>query len=124
MIEVRVTDDFMIDGLAVYVSMKHSSTHRQIMHYHGENAVSWDDVDPVAITEPTLKLPGEAARALLDALLRHYQGASDMHTVRADLLHERDRVDKLTSGLLQIAIHATNSQWAGSSSPPADRFGP
>ena len=40
---------------------------------------------------------------LLDALLRHYQGASDMHTVRADLLHERGRVDKLTDAMIKIA---------------------
>ena len=116
-----MTDDFMIDGLAVYVSLKHGPQQRQVMHCHGENSVSWDDVDPAGIVEPTIKLPGEAARALLDALLRHYQGASDMHTVRSDLLHERERVDKLTSGLLQIAIHASGSQWAGSSSP--DRSG-
>lgn len=103
MIEIRVTDDFMIDGLAVYIAIKHSSTNRQLMHLHGNGAVSWDDVDPVAITEPTFKLPGDAARALLDALLRHYQGASDMHTVRADLLHERGRVDKLTDAMIAIA---------------------
>lgn len=42
---------------------------------------------------------------LLEALLRHCQDSAA--TARADLLHERDRVDRLTSGLLQIAIHAT-----------------
>ena len=123
-IDVRVTDDYMIDGLAIYISQKTGGTSRLLLHLHDDGAQSWDDVDSVAIVEPTLKLQGEFARALLDALLRHYQGASDMHTVRADLLHERGRVDKLTSGLLQIAIHASGSQWAGSTSPPADRFKP
>ena len=102
--DVRVTDDFMIDGLAVYITIRHSAVSRSIMRLHGDaNAVSWDDVEPAAQTEPTFKLPGEAARALLDALLRHYEGASDMRTVRSDLLHERGRVDKLIGTISQIA---------------------
>jgi hypothetical protein len=31
--------------------------------------------------------------------MRHYQGSEDMRTVRADLLHERGRVDKLITSL-------------------------
>ena len=51
----------------------------------------------------TIVMTDEVARALLDALIRHYQGASDMHTVRADLLHERKRVDELTGALIGLA---------------------
>lgn len=53
--------------------------------------------------KPTLQLGHEEARALLDALVRHYEGASDMHAARTDLLHERSRVDKLTDAVIDIA---------------------
>src|SRR6266700_935467 len=100
MIEVRVTDDFMIDGLAIYVSIKNGPSDRRILRLLENGGHNWEPVDPVAMTEPTLKLPGEAARALLDTLLRHYEGAPDMRTARQDLLHERGRVDKLTDAVI------------------------
>jgi hypothetical protein len=39
-------------------------------------------------------------------LLRYYNGSEDARTTRADLLHERERVDKLISmyGLLATNI--------------------
>lgn len=104
MIEVRVSDDFMIDGLAIYISQKVAGMGRQILRLHDNGTQGWELVEqPATITDPTLKLDGDSARALLDALLRHYQGASDMHTVRSDLLHERGRVDKLTDAVIAIA---------------------
>lgn len=106
--QAHVTDEFMIDGVAIYVSMKHDRA-RQLLRIGADGQQEWADHDPLTTADPTLKLPGEAARALLDALLRFYQGAADTQTIRADLIHERNRVDKLTSGLLQIAIHSTGS---------------
>lgn len=103
MIEVRLSDDFMIDGLAIYIADKHAGQSRRILRLREDGGHDWEQVDPAAMIEPTLKLQGEAARALLDALLRHYQGASDMHTVRSDLLHERGRVDRLIDVISQIA---------------------
>ncbi len=102
MIDVRVTDDYMIDGLAIFVSAKlHGDGRtRQLLRLGAGGSQTWEDVDTHTNVEPTLKLPGEAARALLDALLRHYEGASDQRTVRSDLLHERGRVDKLTDALI------------------------
>jgi hypothetical protein len=100
MIEIRLSDDFMIDGLAIYISDKQAGQSRYILRLRENGTQDWEQLDPATMTEPTLKLPGEAARALLDALLRHYEGASDMHTVRSDLLHERARVDKLTDAII------------------------
>jgi len=100
--EAHVSDDFMIDGVAVYISLKHDHG-RQILHISSDGTQEWADHEPLAPAEPTLKLPGEAARALLDALLRHYEGAPDMRTARQDLLHERGRVDKLTDAVIGIA---------------------
>ena len=115
--DVHVSDDFMIDGVAIYVSIKH--THgRQILQLGEDGRQTWTDHEPLGVVaQPTLKLPGEAARALLDALLRHYQGAADTQTLRSDLLHERNRVDKITSGLLQIAIHSTGSAFGTGNAP-------
>ena len=103
MIEVRVTDDFMVGGIAVYVAMKTGPGERLILHQR-DGHLAWDRYEPGTIPlEPTLKLEDDAGRAVLDALLRYYQGASDMHTVRGDLLHERGRVDKLTDAMIAIA---------------------
>lgn len=101
--DVRVTDDYMIDGLAIYISSRDSPASRRLLHLGDDGRHDWDQIDPSAVAEPTLKLNGEAARALLDALMRHYEGASDMHTARADLLHERGRADRLISALIYIA---------------------
>src|SRR6266851_896046 len=100
--EAHVSDDFMVDGVAVYLSIRHSATSRQILRCQPDGNGTWEDHDPLTATTPTLKLTGEAARALLDALLRFYQGSAGTQTLRSDLLHERGRVDKLTSDLLQI----------------------
>jgi hypothetical protein len=56
-----------------------------------------------ASTEPTITLSEEAARTLLDQLLQYYQGATDLHTVRSDLLHEREQRDKLTAAITRMA---------------------
>jgi hypothetical protein len=52
---------------------------------------------------PTMVLDDDCARALLAALLQHYEGPPDVHNVRADLLHERGRVDKMIGAIIDIA---------------------
>ena len=98
-----MSDNFAAGGLDIYVSIKGDHTRRQLLRLDGPGR-AWEEIDPATLAPATLTLPEEAARALLDALLRHYQGASDMHTVRADLLHERSRVDKLTDTLIELAV--------------------
>lgn len=105
MIKVRVADGFAFSGGVVVQVIQEEPGCRRILRM-GENSAlyQWEVVPdlPVAI-EPTMAFDDDVARALLDALLRHYQGASDMHTVRSDLLHERGRVDKLTDAMIRIA---------------------
>lgn len=102
--EAKVSADFMMDGVAIWVSTRPGDgIPRRILRITGETH-NWDDVDgPGGEIPATLRLPDDAARALLDALLSHYQGTSDLHTVRSDLLHERDRVDRLLGVVCQIA---------------------
>lgn len=63
-------------------------------------AQSWDEIAADgAVGEPTLQLDGYAARALLDALSRHYEGAEDTRALRRDYDAERKRVDQLAGAL-------------------------
>jgi hypothetical protein len=48
---------------------------------------------------PALKLDGDVAHALLDALAAHYGGTSDLRRLRADYDAERCRVDKMIDRL-------------------------
>lgn len=109
-IEARVSDQMLIDGIAVSIVMRSEGRVVRVLRNDGD-FMTWEDVpEPLAVTRPTFTLQGECARALLDALLRHYQGASDMHTVRSDLLHERQRVDKLTDAVICIAKGTGNDR--------------
>lgn len=108
MFKARIADDFAADGCAIWLYTEWEQGKRNVLHFSpdgasGRNGMQWEATEPGALVPPTMKLPDDAARVLLDALLRHYQGASDMHTVRADLLHERGRADKLTDAVIRIA---------------------
>jgi hypothetical protein len=108
---------FAMDQAPIFITMEwagdlNTPPSRRVLHYHppapgeDQNATwftSWDEVEPDGAASPTILLSEEAARALLDALVRRYEGASDMHTVRSDLLHERGRVDKLTEAVCGLA---------------------
>jgi hypothetical protein len=64
----------------------------------------WERIeDSAAEVRPTLTLGHEEARALLDGLAEHYQGASDTRLLRQDRDHERGRVDKLLDVVAEIA---------------------
>lgn len=103
-IEARISDQMLMDGIAVQIVMRSEGRVVRVLRPDGD-FMTWEEVPagPLMESRPTFTLENECARALLDALLRHYQGASDMHTVRSDLLHERQRVDKLTDALINIA---------------------
>lgn len=105
-IEVRISEPnfaFGSDSVAVFIIMKIDETTRKVMNMNPGGYVEWTPIDYPAGTEvrPTLLLQNDIGPLLLDALVRRYQGASDMHTVRADYLHERGRVDKLLDGLIR-----------------------
>lgn len=109
LIQVRIAEDFFTDGISVYVSQKHGGAPRQILHIaEGGKWTRWTDLDPHGAAEPgpdpTIRLTDEAGRALLDALLRHYQGSGDYHELRKDYLAERKRVDDLLASMGQLVI--------------------
>lgn len=68
----------------------------------GENgARRWEEVTGAALgpSGATLTLEDGEARALLDALTRHFHGAEDTRALRRDYDDERKRVDRLTDTL-------------------------
>lgn len=71
----------------------------------GDNPVfRWEDLpDTHADVEPTIRLGDSTARAILEALARHYGGADDTRALRRDYADERQRVDRLTTSLAMIA---------------------
>lgn len=62
----------------------------------------WEPIDPGAETQPTLTIHQDTARALLDALTRHFHGAEDTRALRRDYDCERERVDVLTGALVDV----------------------
>lgn len=96
-----VDHDFGRDGISIWLG-----------RFHGDQA---DIVQPAELvfqrtdrTEgatveggPSLRLPEDIARALLDALVAHYGGHSDMRRLRADYDQERKRVDKMIDHLIE-----------------------
>jgi hypothetical protein len=74
-----------------------------VMHLDENGRVRWDECDRHAEPTPTLTLPMDTGRALLDALTRHYQGAEDTRQLRKDYERERTRVDEQAKVLADIA---------------------
>ena len=64
----------------------------------------WEDLPdtPPRDLAPTLQLGDSEARALLEALTRHYGGAEDTRALRRDYDAERTRVDTLTAALVDV----------------------
>lgn len=82
---------------------------RYILHTENSTVFRWDEIpsDQAAMTdgmlEPTIVLPFDSGRALLEALVHHYQGAEDTRALRRDYEHERRRVDQLAKVISDVA---------------------
>jgi hypothetical protein len=99
-IKVHITDNFQFDGISVYMGVSYGYQSRTLLHFHEDGHAEYEHIDQPVSTNPSIVLTNDFGRALLDALLRYYQGASDMHTIRSDYLHERGRVDKMIDNLM------------------------
>jgi hypothetical protein len=67
-------------------------------------SVEGAQIEPVEpqMPPPTLMIPNEIARALLDALAEYYGGTGDYRQLRRDFEHERSRVDSLIAALIDL----------------------
>lgn len=105
MILAHVADNFVADGVNIAIVLRGES--KRILRIESGHE-RWEEAGPPAVyAEPTMILSHEAARALLDGLLHHYEGSSDQRQARQDLLHERQRVDTLMEALIDIAKEGT-----------------
>jgi hypothetical protein len=94
-----VEPDFIVDGVAIHLAQK-TDAGKLVVAPLDVNALQMLVVAPGAEGPgPMLRLEDGAARALLDALARHYGGTGDFSTLRADYLAERARVDRLLAYL-------------------------
>jgi hypothetical protein len=112
-IRAHITWDYMGCGIAVSL-VAHPpegsfDVRPRILHFQRAEAgfvsQQWDEIPADGVvSEPTLRLDDDAARALLDGLTRHYQGAEDTRALRRDYDAERKRVDGLTATISQVAL--------------------
>jgi hypothetical protein len=74
----------------------------------------WEDLpdEPTRDLAPTLQLGDSEARALLEALARHYGGADDVRALRRDYDAERKRDDTLTSALTGVTLALSSADKA------------
>jgi hypothetical protein len=107
MIRGYITEDRL--GSAVRISLvqepanDHNPAHILRLHNDGAPSYRWEPIDPGTETQPTFTIHQDEARALLDALTRHFHGAEDTRALRRDYDVERERVDLLTGALVDVA---------------------
>jgi hypothetical protein len=95
-----VQQDFARFGVAVYL-VQESGEQRYAIGLPTDLVFQdMDRTEAAAIQEPTLRMPEDMARALLDALAAHFGGTSDTLTLRKDYMAERARVDKMIDHLV------------------------
>jgi hypothetical protein len=110
-LKIKLSDSTFGNGVAVWIKVRSGPDMTRFARVNSEHGyLEWEEVPRHSVIEGcTLLVDDEIARGLLEELLRYYQGASDMHTVRADLLHERERVDKLIGMYADLAEKAIDS---------------
>lgn len=104
----RIEADWPMGGVAVILALRIPDGNRLVTRLGGEGFDRMETVDILnheAFPTPTpaLRMPEDAARALYDALAQHFAGETGSRQTRADLLHERGRVDKLIQVVSQVA---------------------
>ena len=80
---------------------------------------SFEPVEPLTVSSPTLRITHEFGRELRDALNRYYGDTYDDRALRADYKDERGRTDRLTAAIIEIAMNANPPRIA--TYDPADR---
>lgn len=104
-IQAHIAEGPFGDFLKVFV-VDHTEHGKRLLHM-GAKGHRWEDIvegaaminDPA----PTFELPWDTGRALLESLVRHYQGAEDTRALRRDYDAERKRVDEQSKVIAEIA---------------------
>lgn len=106
-IKVLIREQLVSDTLDVFL-VRQDEGARYLLHMENSSVFRWDEVPSGGavsdvILEPTFVLPFDSGRALLDSLVRHYQGAEDTRQLRKDYENERRRVDLMIDALIDGA---------------------
>jgi len=108
-IKVYIGESFFRDSLDIYIVRKAEGDPRYILRLNDDRfSQHWEPLPDGAVSSteedrPTLSLPFDAGQALLEALVRHYQGAEDTRALRRDYEAERKRVDHHAEVIADIA---------------------
>lgn len=103
MIRAHISEPFEgLSSLNVVIADHQGEGRILVMHLDENGRVRWDEIEPHTEPTPTLTLPMDTGRALLDALTRHYQGAEDTRQLRHDYERERGRVDEHTKLIAEL----------------------
>lgn len=104
MIHVHVIDNYIAGGVRVYV-VNDLGGEKQILRNPGRLGFdNWEPIEPNVDVEPTFALRDDESRALLEALVRHYQGAEDTRALRKDYdaaLKRADAKDQVLADVLR-----------------------
>ena len=106
MIQVHVNEHLMGLGTSIHIVDNFETGSGHVILRGIGGSFRWEPYDPndlIEAPEPTFRLPSEAGRALLDALMRHYNGAEDTRSLRRDYDAERKRVDDQAKVLADVA---------------------
>ena len=88
--------DVLMDGVRIHLAeTQHDGSGRYIARFADVEMERHETPGAIVDDPAPLRLPEDHARALYEALARFFGGAPDMAVVRADLQHERNRVDRL-----------------------------
>jgi hypothetical protein len=112
-IRVAIQSDVMADGVRIAVLNKGDGTTHVARGLGAGGLLEWertDGADAGSWQDPTMVLPDDIARALMDELIRHYHGSSDTLALRRDYDHERQRYDKAVAALIELAARPQQIQ--------------
>jgi hypothetical protein len=106
MIRAYISEDFPADAVKIAVVRQPEDGRPEAILRVIDNSprLRWEAIGPDnPAIEPTMMLHDDEARALLESLTRHFQGAEDTRALRRDYDNERARVDGLTAALIDVA---------------------
>lgn len=105
-IRAHIAQRFWADLVEVFI-VDHEDGRKRILHMDADHDwARWDEYgDGIAASDvrPTFVLPHDTGRALLQALVEHYQGAEDTRALRRDYDAERKRVDEHAKTISDLA---------------------
>jgi len=93
-IRAHIAQKYWADTVEVFI-VDHAEMGRvRVLYMDETQSYRWEEHDEaVSDVKPTLQLPRDSGRALLQALVEHYNGADDTRALRRDYEAERKRVD-------------------------------